>query len=222
MFPWVRRRPTPSAATRLHPPQIPAFICNDVEATAPCAEFASDEEPVPGSPGECSIYVRQIAFLTAVTFIASPSSSNGSYVRPPFLARRLPLDAPRLPNSPPPPRRDVACAELPLRPRPAPPTPLLAGLRPGAVQPRLHKLHEQPQCAPRAPMHDHLPTGARSEARRAQHGAPLNSRARLAGAPPAPAQSPRPPTRRSSRSSQTCSGAGTGRSTSRSPVFRWR
>lgn len=67
----------PAPAAR---PQIPAFICNDVQATAPCSEFTTDEEPN-GIPGECTVYIREISFLTAVTFIASPSSSNGSYVR---------------------------------------------------------------------------------------------------------------------------------------------
>ena len=32
--------------------------------------------------GTCIGYFRRIAFLTSVTLIAAPSSSNGSYVRP--------------------------------------------------------------------------------------------------------------------------------------------
>lgn len=60
--------------------QIPAFVCNDVEETVDCADFDTDEEPT-GVPGQCSVYVRLISFLTSVTFIATPSSSNGSYVR---------------------------------------------------------------------------------------------------------------------------------------------
>ena len=62
--------PSPTSFT------VPAFNCEDVSGPVECGLEGS--YPVAGGKG-CVGYFRQLSFLTAVTLIAAPDSSNGSY-----------------------------------------------------------------------------------------------------------------------------------------------